>query len=110
MHSMDQINHYLLGILPGDGRHWADCLRSLGSILSMSESGDRKSADEEFVAHFLPIYDQYLDNAQILVESLSKDGILQAEKIGLISRYTQVFTFISCIIIFIFGFFLGYTR
>ncbi|MEI7957303.1 MAG: hypothetical protein WCJ66_19235 [Verrucomicrobiota bacterium] len=107
---MDQINHYLLGILPGDGRHWADCLRSLGSILSMSESGDRKSADEEFVAHFLPIYDQYLDNAQILVESLSKDGILQAEKIGLISRYTQVFTFISCIIIFIFGFFLGYTR
>ena len=87
-----------------------DCLKSRDVILLMSESGDRKSADKELVTHFLPMYHQYLDNAQILVESLSRDGIHQADKIGMISRYTQVFTFVSCIIIFIFGFFLGYTR
>ncbi len=87
-----------------------ELLKTRDEILSTGRSGDQIAAKKEFVSQFLPMYDRYLDNYETLIDQLSKDGIAQADRISVISRWTLIFTFISCMFIFIFGFFLGYTR
>ena len=87
-----------------------EMLKIREEILSKARLGDPSAAKMEFVSNFLPVYDHYLDDYEILINHTSNDGIAQADRISVISCWTLIFTFISCMFIFIFGFFLGYTR
>jgi hypothetical protein len=92
---MDERDHYI---------------KTRDSILLLGEQGDREKAMKELIEQLLPMYERYLDNGQKLVEYVSREGVKRADVISLVSRWTQVFAFVSSALIFIFGFFLGYTR
>ncbi len=79
-------------------------------ILALIESGNKAQAILDLNERLLPMYERYLNKAQTLVNYASQEGIDRAESIHLISLWSLVFGVISSILIFIFGFVLGYTR
>ncbi len=79
-------------------------------IMAYADADDRGSAMKTLNEKLLPMYDQYLNNAQKMMDNASKEGLAQAESIRYISLWSMVLTVISSLMIFIFGFFLGYTR
>ena len=85
-------------------------LRSRDKILLLCDAGNRSEATKEMMEILLPMYDRYLDKSQDLMEQLHKDGIAEAKSISSVSLWAQLFTVISSIVIFSFGFFLGFTR
>ncbi|MEI6177875.1 MAG: MCP four helix bundle domain-containing protein [Verrucomicrobiota bacterium] len=85
-------------------------LRSRDRILLLCDAGNRSEATAEMVGILLPMYDRYLDKSQDLMDQLHKDGIDEAKSLSSISLWAQLFTVISSIFIFFFGFLLGYTR
>ena len=85
-------------------------LQSREKIIELVEAGRKSEATKEMVTILLPIYERYLNSSQKLVEQLNNEGIAKAESITTISVWVQVFAILSSIVIFFFGFFLGYTR
>jgi len=85
-------------------------LKTRNKILLLCDAGNRIEAMNEMMESLLPMYDRYLDKSQELMEHLSNDGIVEAQAIGSVSAWVQVFTMLSSILIFFFGFILGYTR
>lgn len=79
-------------------------------ILALAKTGNREQANQLLAGRLLPIYERYLDRGQRLVDYASKKGVERADAIRLISLWSQIFAIISSILIFVFGFFLGFTR
>jgi hypothetical protein len=79
-------------------------------ILSEAETGNRDAAMNKLLAQLLPMYERYLDNGQKLAEYSSQHGAGRVDAIATSSRWIKWIAVISSILIFLFGFFLGFTR
>ena len=79
-------------------------------ILSLAESGNKQEAIKELVDHLLPTYEGYLNSTKKLVDYASGEGVAQTDSIRWVSRWAQGLAVIASVLIFLFGWFLGYTR
>ena len=85
-------------------------IKKRDEILALSSTGNIGGAKRELATGLLPIYENYLSNGQSLVQFTSAEAERRMETIGAISRWTKFSAILSSVIIFLFGFFLGYTR
>lgn len=78
--------------------------------LAHAIAGDKKQASQLLTEKLFPLYTQYIERSQMLVTYTKQQGLEQVEFIRTISLWSQVLAVASSIILFGFGFILGFTR
>lgn len=100
-------NRILFDDLIRERESYLDCRTE---IISLAKSGDRVQANYKLIHDLLPMYERYLNKGQQLVQYTTNDASECLHTIRLISILSQLFAIFSSVLIFILGFFLGYTR
>ena len=102
-----QENRNLYNNLIQERDNYIDCRKG---ILLLAKSGNMAEANAQLLQGLLPLYENYLNKGQALVNYATTDANEQLHTIRIISIISQAFAIISSVLIFVFGFMLGYTR
>ncbi len=102
-----QENRNLYNNLIQERDNYIDCRKD---ILLLAKSGNMAEANAQLLQGLLPLYENYLNKGQALVNYATTDANEQLHTIRIISIISQAFAIISSVLIFVFGFMLGYTR
>jgi len=79
-------------------------------VLTLAAAGRRDEALTVLSVQLMPIYERYLERGKRLVDHSYQHGSELVSQIRITSLVCQIITSLASILIFIFGFFLGYTR